>query len=240
MARSYKYKKKTARRRPKVAYRNRGSNPTGKVTSNVNQSLSRSVGMPQCFNVKLRYTDHRVISVSQPYYQYVYRLNSLSDPDQTGTGHEPMYYDSLKTIYNEYLVTGCKVSISITQDNTTDSPATVFWGVKDTVSLSPIPSISNCMEQGDRTIMQLGFAAAGSATKTLTQYTNIARVHGIAGKLTPKNIPFTATISSNPAEQVFGILQIFSSDNLTRVNCILTVTLDYTACFFNRRQVEQN
>jgi len=224
----------------KVSWKVRGSNPAGKVTTNIKQSMSKTVGLPGCFNVKLRYVDHKVVVASGPYYQYIYALNNLYDPEQPLGGHQPMYYDTFQNIYNEYLVTSCKVSITVTQDNQQDSPITFFWGVKDTVSVSPNPTISNCMEQGDRTMMQLGFAGAGSATKTLTQSTDIAAVHGIKGKLSPKNIPFTAVVNTGPLEGVFGIIQMFSSNEIARVNCIFTITLDYNCCFFNRKQVEQN
>jgi len=235
-----KPKSRSRSRRSKVAWRVRGSNPTGRVTKNVKQTMSKSIGLPACMNIKLRYVDQKVVVSSTPYYQFIYALNNLYDPEQPLGGHQPMYYDAFAGMYNEYLVTGCKVSITVTQDNQQDSPLTFFWGVKDTVSVSPNPTIVNCMEQGDRSMFQLGFAGAGSATKTLTQYTDIAKVHGIRGGLTPRNIPFTSVVNTGPDEGVYGIMQIFSTNGVARVNCMFTITLDYTCCFFNRKQVEAN
>ncbi|HHZ94411.1 MAG TPA: hypothetical protein EYN67_02375 [Flavobacteriales bacterium] len=188
----------------------------------------------------MRYVDHKVVIQATPYYEFVYQLNNLFDPQVALGGHQPMYYDSFAAIYNEYLVTSAKVIITVTQDNQQDSPTTVFWGVRDTTTVAPNPTISNCMEQGNRTIMQLGFASAGTACKSITQYTDIGKVHGIKSKLSPKNIPFAAGIGSGPAEGTYGILQLFSTDELSRVNCLVTVTIDYNCCFFNRKQMAEN
>jgi len=36
--------------------------------------------------------------------QQTMNLNSLFDPDRTGAGHQPLYYDQITTIYNRYRV----------------------------------------------------------------------------------------------------------------------------------------
>jgi len=41
-------------------------------------------------------------------YQYQYNLNSIFDPNRTGTGHQPYGHDTLQTLYNRYRVIGCK------------------------------------------------------------------------------------------------------------------------------------
>ncbi len=43
--------------------------------------------------------------------QYVFRLNSIYDPDQTGAGHQPYGHDTLATLYGKYLVRKVKVRI---------------------------------------------------------------------------------------------------------------------------------
>lgn len=44
--------------------------------------------------------------------QYVWNLNSLFDPNNTGVGHQPMYYDQLTGLYAKYRV--YKVEIEVT------------------------------------------------------------------------------------------------------------------------------
>ena len=250
MPRNSKSKSKSRTRR-KISWKARGANQQGRVSANAVNSISRSVGVPQCWNLKLRYCDRVVVDTTHQGVGeslFIYRLNGAFDPQQATGGHQPMYYDAMAGIYNEYLVTGCRATLTVTQDNVHDNPTVVFWGVKDTVTINNIPTVRNTMEQGDRTIMNLGFAAAGGATKTMTQYTDIAKTHGVKGKLTPKNTAFTARVAETvpldgtavPKEQAFGILQFFAADGQADVNVIFNITLDYTICFFNRKDQREN
>lgn len=46
----------------------------------------------------------------------VFNLNSIFDPDRTGTGHQPLGRDQYATLYNRYRVTDVKVKIVAVQD----------------------------------------------------------------------------------------------------------------------------
>lgn len=41
-------------------------------------------------------------------------MNSLYDPDYTGTGHQPYQYDQIRTMYQYYLITHCDWEITFT------------------------------------------------------------------------------------------------------------------------------
>jgi len=43
---------------------------------------------------------------------YIFSANGLYDPNITGTGHQPMYFDQLMTLYNHYTVTGSKIKVT--------------------------------------------------------------------------------------------------------------------------------
>lgn len=72
---------------------------------------------------------------------YRFRLNSLYDPDVTGTGHQPYQYDTLTAIYQSYIVKKCFVDLTFTDptadgvwvgwtwhssDSSTDDPSTLL------------------------------------------------------------------------------------------------------------------
>ena len=44
---------------------------------------------------------------------YVFRGNSLYDPDYTGTGHQPRYYDQLTPIYGRYKVLSSAITVEM-------------------------------------------------------------------------------------------------------------------------------
>ena len=53
-----------------------------------------------------------------------FRTSSLYDPDRTGTGHQPLFYDEMSTIYNQYRVLGAKCTIRFV--NVCNEPVQVF------------------------------------------------------------------------------------------------------------------
>lgn len=88
--------------------------------------------------VKMRYCD----SVSIPpgtaglMGKYVFRLNSIYDPDVTATGHQPLGHDQMAVLFRRYAVLGAKVKIEWVSDQ--DSGVTMNWGarVQDTSSFA--------------------------------------------------------------------------------------------------------
>ncbi len=69
---------------------------------------------PQVMNVSLRYGQLVTLTagVAGVYgTEQVFRLNSLYDPDLTGTGHQPYGFDTLSSIYFHYKVTAVTVSM---------------------------------------------------------------------------------------------------------------------------------
>ncbi len=63
--------------------------------------------------VKLYYADSIPLTVGTAGIstEYVFRLNSIFDPDLSGTGHQPYGHDTLALIYLHYEVMGCYVKL---------------------------------------------------------------------------------------------------------------------------------
>lgn len=232
-----KYRKSRAKRRPVT--KSWGMNPIGKVSTNVKQRSSLNTGFPQNYRCKLRYVDRATYqAVSGGKQQY--RLNGLQDPDYTHTltGHQPLYFDQFAVIYNEYLVTGCKITITLSQSNETDNPTIVCWSVRDNPTINST-SVSHAIEEGNRTVVNLGYAGGGSPIKSISQYVNIGRVHG-ARRISAANDSFVSLVTTTPRDEVIGTLQFFSSDEVLGVSLDYTVTLDYYVQFFNKRDIAQS
>lgn len=66
---------------------------------------------PQLFN-QLRYADLKTFTFGAGFYAHNFRANGMYDPDQTGTGHQPLYYDELTAIYNHWTVLKAKIKIT--------------------------------------------------------------------------------------------------------------------------------
>lgn len=55
---------------------------------------------------------------------HVFRANSCFDPDNTGTGHQPLLYDEYSALYSQYRVLSSKLTaVPVKDDTTNDIPS---------------------------------------------------------------------------------------------------------------------
>lgn len=72
----------------------------------------KEFGVPNSLIVRLKYNDvYTLTSTAGSIAKQVFRANSLFDPDFTGVGHQPMYYDQLAALYANYVVLGSKIRV---------------------------------------------------------------------------------------------------------------------------------
>jgi hypothetical protein len=71
----------------------------------------RATQMPDCSPIKFVYSDYRVLTAAVNQADYVYRCNSLFDPDFSGVGGQPDGFDTWKTIYGVYRVVAVEVEV---------------------------------------------------------------------------------------------------------------------------------
>lgn len=121
----------------------------------------------------MRYNENLVHGPAAVSHTYQFRLNSLYDPNLTGSGHQCMYYDQLANIYNRYRVTGVKYRITFTNVNT---PCRV--GVVPTNN--DIPS-----DMDDLTVMPYNrhsiinaMTSGGKSSATLSGYVSLKKLLG--------------------------------------------------------------
>lgn len=71
----------------------------------------RSTDVPDFSCLKFIYSDFRTLVSVLNQGEYVYRLNSLFDPDQTGVGGQPDGFDQWKALYQNYRVVAAHVCV---------------------------------------------------------------------------------------------------------------------------------
>lgn len=67
----------------------------------------------------LRYCEQfqlTIANASAPF-EYVFRANSIYDPNYTSTGHQPLAHDQLQTLYGRYLVTGSRIRVNVASNS---------------------------------------------------------------------------------------------------------------------------
>lgn len=79
-------------------------------------------GMPRTKLARLRYATQFAINPnSLQFDHYSFKLNSLYDPDNSGSGHQPYGFDNLMAYYTRFSVVSCKVTLNSVNNSTTIS-----------------------------------------------------------------------------------------------------------------------
>lgn len=73
------------------------------------------------------------------------RLNSLYDPDYSGSGHQPLYFDEWKVMFNKYIVYGCSYKVMI--ENLADTDGWLVVYVDNNPTFYPMTNIDTYQER---------------------------------------------------------------------------------------------
>jgi len=195
-----KYGNRSARRRGPVAYlpvRRKGTRK-GKSRGTV---IGRSLGFPDKMTFKHRYVDVvQIASVTGALGTYRFACNGLYDPNITGTGHQPLWFDNMAAIYNHYQVIGSRCRVTITDYSTTASETSPFYvGLYTEDDTVTSPDYLGIMEQKRGVSRACPFNFTQS-TVTMTQKFSARKEYG-SGSLADVNL--SGTSISNPSELTY-------------------------------------
>ncbi len=76
----------------------------------------KGIGFPDVLRMSLSYVDTKDWTpgvLADGTNAYIFRGNSIFDPDLTGTGHQPKYHDLLTGVYARYKVTSSQISLTM-------------------------------------------------------------------------------------------------------------------------------
>lgn len=121
--------------------------------------IHKGLGFPVRFRTKMRYNELvSIASVGGSLSAYTFVANGLFDPNNTGTGHQPMYFDQAMLIYNHYKVIGSKINVKIAGPSNASTPTAntqIAVIVTDDNTLSGVTSFSQIVEWGQLNAFKL-------------------------------------------------------------------------------------
>lgn len=141
---------------------------------------------------------------------YGFRINSIYDPDYTGTGHQPMYHDMYQGLYNHYLVKGAKLTMDVgIASSTRGGQATLYASPTNTPLTDPetIAEQPGCDSQR---------VFSDTPTNKLVKYYSKDKIFGNA-----QNSDLTAAFGENPTEGYFIFAAFYNAGD--------SCTFDWTA-----------
>lgn len=194
---------------------------------NVNKALTP---FAQRYITKLKYSDTLTLNLGNSY-QYVFNLNSLFDPNRTGTGHQPYGFDQLSAIYNRYRVISCKY---IVNGYAAGNP--IRYG---TIVSNEVPPLNTMSELAENPRAQTRVQIPGGNTTMIKGSAYIPSLVGRSKAQYMADDRFQAINTASPAE--LALLTIYGNTMVdTGSDVLVTVTLEYTAEFFDAIPIDQS
>lgn len=194
---------------------------------------SRIFGFPNSIITKLRYCTYLDLTGTGGVVQANnYAANGCYDPDVTGTGHQPMFFDNYTNLYDQYAVIGSKITVTYAPAVTT---LPHFVGITGDDDTSTSTNLETLMELNNSISTMVG--GAGASPVTLTQTFEPLEMFGVDAKDDGSS---STSTGANPSELwVFKVWAI-PADVATLSHCYCRVEIDYTVKFSELKTQTQN
>lgn len=202
-------------------------------------------GYPDKLVTKLRYCDTlNVTGAVNVIGANVFRMNSLFDPDLSGTGHQPMYYDQLcgavgTAPYSRYRVLSSKMTVSFTPLFQSNPAATAYGpyivGITGTATSGLYATTVSALTEASGTVWtHMGDKSGGNNVKKLTCSYIPSRDLGVdAGDDT-----VAAQYNANPTNVYHAIPWKVDLGNAGSVT--MQIEIEYKVEFYTRNEVGQS
>lgn len=200
------YTKKRQRSVGKSPYKPRRSNLARnkrRKVSKTSWAFNRAPsGVADSTYVKLKYAQRITLSsTSGAVAENVYRGNSLFDPDLTGTGHQPYFFDQWSTFYGYYTVLGAAVKATYVATGSTVSTCNCRYYLVFDDNSAAYTNASNALSSP---YSRSAFSNInGESVRTLGMYINSDKIFGLKKNGVQFDSDYSAAVSANPSFQWF-------------------------------------
>lgn len=163
---------------------------------------------------------------------YVFRGNSLYDPDQTGAGTQPPGFDEMSSFYAEYCCYGSKISVKLSTSATIPINIAVLPFYSNALTVSTWSSLS-AMPKCRKHILKNIYGGGTGYVKNYST-TALETRRGISSAET------WAVFGANPDAQWYWQLCAVPVDFLTTVTVIMDVTITFYTLMGKRKIVNNS
>lgn len=189
-------------------------------------------GFPPKLQVKHRYC--QIVSISAAAAgvgNWQFRANGMFDPDYTGTGHQPLYFDQLATIYDHFTV--LRSYAKFTVSNLATTPATVNVFLNDDTTITPT-TIDGRMEQSTGRSLLIS-----KEQGPVVMYCSFNARKTFGGDpLANDNLQGSS--AADPTEQAIYTISAKTADDAVATSVILQAEIVYVAVWDELRDIAQS
>lgn len=190
-------------------------------------------GLPNQLQATQKYAEFLTLNISGGgKASYLFSCNGMYDPNTTGTGHQPRYFDQYSALYDHYRVTGSKIKVTL-YDHTLSSTGPTSRGLSMCVFIDDdaTPGLSNQYDEFEREgNVSTTTLANKSSARVLRKAWNAKRAFGVKAN----GDACEGTSGAQPVEQQFFVISVQAepTDIVT-----LLVELEYNATWTEQKSV---
>lgn len=193
-------------------------------------------GFPKMMKMTHKYVEVvNLVSAAGSLAAYRFSTNGLYDPNISGTGHQPYYFDQVGALYDHYCVIGSMFKIKAVNIGGASDPAFFFACFVDDDTGGVYADVDDIAEKQTG---KMDVVPAGNATRTIHKTLKWS-AKKYFGKNPLANTELQGTTSANPTEQSYFWIgaQANAAGNVT---VSVTVEITYIAIWKEVKDVAQS
>jgi len=176
----------------------------------------------------VKYCDNVVMTLTSGILNYyIFSCNGCYDPNITGTGHQPLYFDKLASIYNHYTVLSSKIRVDIIPAASPTGPYTSALTAAlfkdDDTSPSIAGNITTAMERPEAKWITM----QGNTSDAKYSLYNYWSARTTFGEAPTANDDLQGNFNNNPVEQTYYVIAASDTSAVTST-LTLSVSIEYT------------
>lgn len=197
-----------------------------KRTVKFNNTVTLGKGFPKKMVVTHKYVDLiSMTATSGAVATRQYVCNGMYDPDYTGTGHQPMYFDQLSAIYNHYTVIGSKIKVkTVNIYGPATAPAYYFTLSQNDDGTITYNTLKDFFEKSDGRC-KLVSAGSTSVPAAVSKWS----AKKMFGGSILANDRLQGDIGANPSEITNWVISVQAVDGLSSVTTNFLIEIEYIA-----------
>lgn len=188
-------------------------------------SVNLGLGFPKKLVATLKYHENLYITCTAGGVQnQQFKLNGLYDPNITGTGHQPMYFDQYMALYNHFTVIGARIKVTLFQDALTYTHPcyAVLWQNDDsTIGFPNMQDVSEYSKAYNKCIVN------GTNPRYMTMKWSAKKTFGPP----MANTLLRGNVGADPQETTVATIMVQPMDQATSVTLWGSVDIEYITVF---------
>lgn len=211
---------------------------SGKRTQSTRQLIPNQVyatSYPREMKVRLDYSELINITLTGSVaYDYLFNLNSIHDPNRSGTGHQPQGHDQWNQLYGRYRVDRVTVKLTPLGSNptTTNQMYTIF----------PSNSATGLTAYGTAAEMPFAKTTVSSnagTTVPITASYDLATITGIRRNAYQSDKDYEASFGNSPSE-ILTLHVVLEDAAFSNPSCYFNIEMHFFCTLFDSLQLGQS